>query len=175
MQGSIIKPNAGNIAQSPESENTTRGCSTKAAPLSHPCFELLVYHFCTSVLFFCLSFSCSLFFREPFFATLVYALNIAAHRPDHVMTVQAASGEWQGVSLQIPGRLARYGWGVPPELSSLAWRLVSCGPLPTQLGWRCRLWEGSVGGSLKKGAGYKKRNDRPFSSLTQTHLPLLSV
>lgn len=127
MQGSIIKPNAGNIAQSPESENTTRGCSTKAAPLAHPRFELLVSHFCTSVLFFSVSRSHVLCSSESLSLLHLYMLSTLLPT-GLIMSWQFKQPVENDRGLPTdPWETGPVWVRCPPELSSLAWcHVVLC-------------------------------------------------
>lgn len=143
---------------------------TKAAPLSHT-HPITLSPFRGSVLFSHSLVLSPLLFSEPFFAVLAVLQPLLPTSPI-LSTVQAASGDWPESHYKPLGkRLARMG-GVHPDLGSLAWRLVSCGPLPTQLLWRSGLWEDNIGGSLKEGAGCREGTNRHFWS--PVHLPLQS-
>lgn len=153
----------------------TRGHNNSSSSFfSHPfqgCLFLISIYlffpvFCSHVLSY-------LLFREPFFVTLAHAATIAARRPDRIMTVHTPVETFRSLTTNPWERdWPRIG-SVHPDLISLIWRLVTCGPLPTRLGRRSGLWERSMIGSLKEEAGYKEENDSYFSS--PVHLPLLSV
>lgn len=121
--------------------------------------------FCSHVLSY-------LLFRKPFFVTLAHAAAVAAHMPDHIMTIHAPVETVRGLTTNPWERDWPWIGSLYPDLISIIWRLMTCGPLPTRMGQRSGLWERSIGGSLKEGASYREENDSSFSSLV--HLPLLS-
>lgn len=119
----------------------TRGHNNSSSSFfSHPfqgCLFLISIYLFFSV--FCSHVLSYLLFREPFFVTLAHAATIAAHRPDRIMTVHTPVETFRSLTTNPCERdWPRIG-SVHPDLISLIWRLVTCGPLPTRLGRRSGL------------------------------------